>query len=135
MDIPPRGGGTWLCEDGLGSKCIKGCIITLLTELSGVCKHLYGQPKELDPALTARDLTNGVFNCDVFAAVEAKKGDVIVMHGLLPHCVSYNYLHYARVITNVHVMLREPLRLNRPDQNYVSSTPFFPQDTDIHSNV
>jgi hypothetical protein len=31
-----------------------------------------------------------------------------------------NCLHYARVITNPHVSLREPYNLNRPDGDYVS---------------
>lgn len=52
--------------------------------------------------------------------MKAKKGDVVITHGLLPHVVSYNYLHYARVITNVHVTLRDPLNLNRGDGDYVS---------------
>jgi hypothetical protein len=50
----------------------------------------------------------------------AKRGDVFILHGLLPHVASFNHLHYARVITNPHVTLREPYNLNRPDGDYVS---------------
>jgi hypothetical protein len=56
----------------------------------------------------------------------AKQGDVFILHGLLPHVASFNHLHYARVITNPHVTLKEPYNLNRPDGDYVSLVnPFF----------
>ncbi|KAH8895337.1 hypothetical protein GQ53DRAFT_714962 [Thozetella sp. PMI_491] len=115
-DIPLRGGGTWLCEDGLAS----------------VCKYLYDHPEGLEPALTAGDLAHGVYECDIFATVEAKKGDVFILHGLLPHAASYNYLHYARVITNSHVTLQEPLKLDRSDNNYVSELSCSPLRCRLH---
>jgi hypothetical protein len=37
-----------------------------------------------------------------------------------PHAPSRNHMHYARVITNPHVNLKEPYNLNRADGNYVS---------------
>lgn len=49
----------------------------------------------------------------------AKKGDTFLLHGLLPHTASFNHLHYARVITNPHVTLKEPYNLNRADGDYV----------------
>ena len=85
-----------------------------------MCKRLYDQPEGLDPALTATDLSRGVYQCNEFRAAEGKKGDVFILHGLLPHTASYNYLHYARVITNTHVTLRKPLELARPENDYVS---------------
>ncbi|RSH91555.1 hypothetical protein EHS25_009854 [Saitozyma podzolica] len=101
-DIPPRGGGTILCEDGI----------------EGVVKHLYDHPEGLDPPHELEDLCTHVKTCKRFTTVEAKKGDVFILHGLLPHSNNYNYLHYARVITNPHVNLREPYNLNRPDGDY-----------------
>lgn len=65
----------------------------------------------------------------------AKQGDVFILHGLLPHVSSFNYLHYARVITNPHVTLKEPYNLNRPDSDYVSLVkPFFSLHT-AHSSI
>lgn len=52
--------------------------------------------------------------------VEAKAGDIFLLHGLLPHTQSKNYLHYARAITNPHVNMHEPFDLNRADGDYVS---------------
>lgn len=51
----------------------------------------------------------------------AKRGDLIITHSLLPHSHTPNHLHYARVITNPHVNLKDPFNLNRPDGDYVSS--------------
>jgi hypothetical protein len=53
--------------------------------------------------------------------VVAKKGDVFVTHGMLPHSHSPNHLHYARVITNPHVNLSEPFNLSRKDGDYVGN--------------
>ncbi|KXH52079.1 hypothetical protein CNYM01_00410 [Colletotrichum nymphaeae SA-01] len=116
-DIPPGGGGTLLCEDGLRDlMAIELLLTTYLT--TEVCKRLYDHPEGLDPALTADDLTIGVRECEIFQTVEAKKGDVFILHGLVPHTANYNYHHYARVITNTHVTLKDQLHLDRPDKNY-----------------
>lgn len=40
---------------------------------------------------------------------------------MLPHTHTPNHLHYARVISNPHVNLKEPFNLNRPDGDYVST--------------
>ncbi|KAJ0331700.1 hypothetical protein COL5a_002367 [Colletotrichum fioriniae] len=66
-DIPPGGGGTLICEDGLRE----------------VCKRLYDHPEDLDPALTANDLTIGVRECEVFQTIEAKKGDTLAEQAIL----------------------------------------------------
>jgi hypothetical protein len=87
-----------------------------------VVKHLYDHPEGLDPPYELEDLCTHVKRCKRFTTVEAKKGDVFLLHGLLPHSNNFNYLHYARVITNPHVNLREPYNLNRPDGDYVSGT-------------
>jgi ectoine hydroxylase-related dioxygenase (phytanoyl-CoA dioxygenase family) len=83
-----------------------------------VVKHLYDHPEGLDP-LNGRHCDH-VKDCNQFSKVIAKKGDVILLHGLLPHAASPNYLHCARVISNPHVSLHSPYNLNRPDGNYVS---------------
>jgi hypothetical protein len=87
----------------------------------GVVQHLYDHPEGLDPALTTSNICGDIAkSCEQFTSVVAKKGDVFILHGLLPHVASFNYLHYARVITNPHVTLKDPYNLNRPDGNYVS---------------
>jgi hypothetical protein len=135
-DIPPRGGGTILCEDGIrgGSMgdvrsgrvgpsrpaCAPLLVLRCPLTISGVAKHLYDHPEGLDPPFELEDLCTHVKTCKRFTTVEAKKGDVFILHGLLPHSNNFNYLHYARVITNPHVNLREPYSLDRPDGDYVS---------------
>lgn len=99
-DIPPRGAGTWVCQDGL----------------AGVVKRLEQHPEGFDPPISG--LCDHTKDCKDFLSVSAKKGDVILLHGLLPHSASPNFLHYARVIANPHVSLRNPHNLNRPDGNY-----------------
>ncbi|KDR66402.1 hypothetical protein GALMADRAFT_106528 [Galerina marginata CBS 339.88] len=100
-DIPPRGGGTWLAEDGIAS----------------IVKYLYDHPEGLDPPLE-KVLHTHTKDCKKFVQVEAKAGDTLILHGLLPHTNGVNHLHYARVITNPHVNMVEPFNLNRSDGNY-----------------
>lgn len=60
----------------------------------------------------------------------AKQGDVFILHGLLPHVAGFNYLHYARVITNPHITLKEEYDLDRADGDYVSlADPLLPIQT------
>ncbi|KAK5706928.1 hypothetical protein LTR97_001920 [Elasticomyces elasticus] len=96
-DIPKDGGGTWLCEDGM----------------QGICEKLYTRPEGFDPVVDTPVLCEHTKDCHVFKAIEAKAGDTFIMHGLLPHTNSFNYKHYARVITNPHVTLKEPYNLDR----------------------
>lgn len=86
----------------------------------GVVKHLYAHPEGLDPPLAAKHCAH-VPDCKEFHTVQANKGDVILLHGLLPHMASPNFLHYARVISNPHVALHRPYNLNRNDGDYVRS--------------
>jgi hypothetical protein len=88
--------------------------------LLAVVQHLYDHPEGLDPALTTGNICDDIKSCEKFTSVVAKKGDVFLLHGLLPHVASFNYLHYARVITNPHVTLKEPYNLNRAEGDYVS---------------
>ena len=92
---------------------------TLLLTSIGLVKFLYDHPEGFDPPVTDR-LSSHVKECNKFTTVTAKKGDVLLLHGLLPHAASPNYLRYARVITNPHVALHSPHNFNRADGNYVS---------------
>jgi len=96
------GGGTLLCEDGI----------------AGVVQTLYNHPEGLEPPvrITTDHIRAG--KCKQFTTVEAKAGDVLILHALLPHTNSFNYRHYARVISNPHVSLHSPYNLNRADGDY-----------------
>ncbi|RSH89876.1 hypothetical protein EHS25_001862 [Saitozyma podzolica] len=96
-DIPKRGGGTILCEDGLKGAKAAACF---------------------DPPYHNTGTFDIIQTCQTFTTLEAKAGDVILLHGLLPHTNSLNYLHYARIITNPHACLKAPLNFNRVDGNY-----------------
>lgn len=86
----------------------------------GVVKYLYDHPEGFDPPVDHTYVSH-VNDCHQFSTVVAKKGDVFLLHGLLPHVTSPNHLRYARVISNPHVSLHSPLNFNRPDQDYVSA--------------
>ncbi|ORX40215.1 hypothetical protein BD324DRAFT_616889 [Kockovaella imperatae] len=102
-DIPERGGGTCVAEDGI----------------KRLCEKLYEHPEGLDPPFPSGLLYSHVAKeCEKFSHVVAKAGDVIITHGLLPHSHSPNYLHYARVITNPHLNMAVPFNLNREDGDY-----------------
>ena len=102
-DIPEGGGGTMLAED----------------TMPHVCQWLYDHREGLDPPLPYRETvcaraTEG----KRFTKLTAKKGDIIITHGRLPHTVGINRRHYARVIANPHISLKEPMNFDRPDGNY-----------------
>lgn len=91
-----------------------------MNPLPGVVEYLYDHPEGLDPPIDhASTFCAGIKDCKRFHATMAKKGDVIILHGLLPHVSSPNYLHYARTISNPHVALHSPHNFNRPDGDYV----------------
>ncbi|KZT54113.1 hypothetical protein CALCODRAFT_524925 [Calocera cornea HHB12733] len=95
-DILPRGGGTYVCEDGI----------------AGICKFLYDRP-EGSGNKPETGMYDHIKECKVFKQFTAKAGDTILMHAHLPHCVGKNHLRRLRVIANPHVTLKEPFNLNR----------------------
>lgn len=82
-------------------------------------QHLYNHPEGLDPGLSTGSICSHIADCKDFVPVIANKGDTFLLHGLLPHTASFNRLHYARVITNPHVTLKDEYNLDRDDGNYV----------------
>jgi hypothetical protein len=86
---------------------------------SGVSEFFYNHPEGLDPP-DHNACCGHVRGCQRFTTLKAKAGDVILLHGLLPHTNSVNYRNYARVITNPHATLRKPYDLDRSDGEYVS---------------
>ena len=114
-DIPPDGGGTWLCEDGIEGEWVRS-----FADDPGVVKTLYDHPEGLDPAVNCDIMFTHMPKCKRFTPLVANKGDTFILHGLLPHVAGYNHLHYARVITNPHITLKTEYNLNRPAKDYVS---------------
>jgi hypothetical protein len=115
-DVLPNGGGTILCEDAIKGMLLSGTSLTTV----GVCDFFYNHPEGLDPP-DHNACCAHIRQCQQFTTLEAQAGDVILLHGLLPHTNSLNYRHYARVIGNPHATLRDPYNFNRPDGKYVSS--------------
>ena len=85
-----------------------------------MCEYLYAHPEGLDPP-DHNACCAHIPSCHRFTTVEAKRGDVLLLHGLLPHTNSLNYRHYARVIGNPHATLKAPFNLDRADGDYVSA--------------
>lgn len=81
-------------------------------------KHFYNHPEGLDPPFYGA--YDHCADSKVFTEIVAKAGDVFVTHGMLPHTHTPNHLHYARVISNPHINLKQPFNLNRADGDYVS---------------
>ena len=115
-DIPENGGGTFICEDGITGGRLDWTKLTL-----GILEKQYAHPEGLDPPIGA-PLAKHCRDCKKFDQVVAEAGDIILLHGDLPHCAGPNYLHYARIISNPHAALKDAHNLNRPDGNYVGSS-------------
>ncbi|KZO89630.1 hypothetical protein CALVIDRAFT_603528 [Calocera viscosa TUFC12733] len=97
-DVPPRGGGTFLCEDGI----------------AGIEKVFYEHKEGLDSPFV--DITTGhIKDCKKFTQVTGKAGDTFILHPHLPHTNGPNHLRTPRIITNPHVTLNEPYNLDRAD--------------------
>lgn len=58
--------------------------------------------------------------CTRFVEVTGEIGDVVLMHPLMLHSASKNYLRIPRVITNPPVSLKQPFNFNREDPSEYS---------------
>ena len=101
-DIQPRGGGTVISPDGLDL----------------FARYLAAHPEGVEP----RDLKfipstsdreeecwshlKEIKRCQKFVELTGQAGDVVLMHPLMMHSASKNYLRIPRVITNPPVALR-----------------------------
>ncbi|RXW19989.1 hypothetical protein EST38_g5870 [Candolleomyces aberdarensis] len=110
-DIQPRGGGTMISPDGLDL----------------VAQYLAAHPEGVTPVdlkliPSNRDQEEGCWShlkeikrCRKFVELTGQAGDVVLMHPLMMHSASKNYLRIPRVITNPPVALKEPFNFNRGD--------------------
>ena len=115
-DIKPRGGGTYLCPEGIewtakylashpeGVRPVKCAFVSSTSSAA--------DPKE-DPSYFSH--CEQVQNATHFVETTGEIGDVVLMHPLMYHSASMNYLREARVITNPPVALREPFKFARDD--------------------
>jgi len=114
--IQPRGGGTYIAPDGIPM----------------IAKYLAAHPEGVRPtglSFTPSTSTyennqdhpdywshlKEVNNCNKFVEITGDVGDVVLLHPLMLHSASKNFLRIPRVITNPPVTLCEPFNFNRPN--------------------
>lgn len=61
-----------------------------------------------------------VRNCSQFEEMVGQVGDVVLLHPLMLHSASKNYLRQPRIITNPPVSLKEPFNFAREDEEQYS---------------
>ncbi|KIP09704.1 hypothetical protein PHLGIDRAFT_116178 [Phlebiopsis gigantea 11061_1 CR5-6] len=121
-DIRARGGGTYVCPDGIdrvarylaahpeGVLPFPGKLAPSTTR----CAH----PPDDPASWTHRDAAQAP--AATFAELTGEVGDVVLLHPLMLHSASKNYLREARVITNPPVSLRTPFDFDRADPDAFS---------------
>lgn len=86
---------------------------------SDACEFLYDRPERVDPP-DHNAFVSKIQDRKRFTTVTADRGDVLLLHGLLPHTNSVNHLLVARIISSPHAILKGNLELDRADGQYVS---------------
>lgn len=91
----------------------------LPTELSFTpSTSTYANPKEEDPHYFAN--LREIKKCSKFVEMTGEIGDVILLHPLMMHSASKNYLRIPRIITNPPVALKKPFNFARDDPSEYS---------------
>jgi len=115
-DIHPRGGGTFVAPQGIDlianylAAHPEGVLPTGLSFTPSTSPHLDSDPQN-DPGYWTH--TEAIKKCDKLVEFTGDIGDVVLMHPLMLHSASKNYLREPRIITNPPVSLREPFNFNR----------------------
>jgi hypothetical protein len=99
-DVSERQGPTYLATDSVGP----------------VARYLRDHPEGIDPG--GFPVARLLAECSDFQALTGRQGTVVLAHPFLLHSASVNATNQIRVISNTAVMLREPMRLDRPDGRY-----------------
>ncbi|KDQ51201.1 hypothetical protein JAAARDRAFT_62621 [Jaapia argillacea MUCL 33604] len=113
-EIKPRGGGTYICPEGIDviAKYLashpEGVLPTGLSFTPST--STYANPKD-DPDHFSH--LDEIKKLNHFVEVTGEVGDVVLMHPLMLHSASKNYLRIPRIITNPPVGLKEPFNFNR----------------------
>ncbi|TFK23086.1 hypothetical protein FA15DRAFT_681345 [Coprinopsis marcescibilis] len=121
-NISSHGGATYISPDGLEliarylADHPEGVLPTGLsfTPSTTTCEH----PATQDPGYWSH--LKEIKRCSKFVELTGEIGDVVLMHPLMLHTASKNYLRVPRVITNPPVGLKEPFNFNREDPNEFS---------------
>jgi len=106
-DVNSRGGATYICEDALDH----------------VAQWLYDRPQGTNIWLKDEDgkrALDCIQTCSRFTEMTGKKGDVILMHPLMPHSSAKNHNRNIRIISNPAVSVTEPFNFNREDPSEYS---------------
>ncbi|KAH9487092.1 hypothetical protein JR316_0001160 [Psilocybe cubensis] len=120
-DIKPLGGGTMICPDGINL----------------IANYLAEHPEGVLPTGLSFTPSTSTFEnhqdhpgywshlkeikrCNQFVEMTGEIGDVVLMHPLMLHSASKNYLRIPRIITNPPVSLKEPFNFNRDDPSEYS---------------
>jgi len=105
-DSDEQGGATAVFEEGIKK----------------VCETWYRHPEGCEPPFSCRDVDpspyKGLKETGNVTFLDTQAGDVIITHDFLPHSANINRKPFAKVITNPHVSLTQPLQLYRNDGDY-----------------
>jgi len=113
-DIKPRGGGTYICPEGIGM----------------IAEHLAAHPEGLLPTGLSFTPSTSTYadpkqhpqywshlkeiqRCTQFVEMTGEVGDLVLAHPLMLHSASKNQLRIPRIITNPHVSVKEPFQFDR----------------------
>ncbi|KAI0056276.1 hypothetical protein BV25DRAFT_1864976, partial [Artomyces pyxidatus] len=113
-DIKPRGGGTFICPEGIDmiaqylAQHPEGVLPTGLSFTPSTSTYA---DKTQDPGYWSH--LQEIKKCSNFVEVTGEVGDVFLLHPLMLHSASKNYLRVPRIITNPPVATREPFNFNR----------------------
>lgn len=83
--------------------------------IAPIAGHLARHPEGLDPAELKPVVAEILPTCSDFRALTGQRGDVVFAHPFVLHRASVNATDELRLISNSSVMLREPMRFDRPD--------------------
>ncbi|EKM51627.1 uncharacterized protein PHACADRAFT_177048 [Phanerochaete carnosa HHB-10118-sp] len=115
-DIKPRGGGTYIAPEGIDMvanylAAHPGGVIPVTGRLVPATTT-YENPADDPEGWVHR---NAAPECSKFVEMTGEIGDVVLMHPLMLHSASKNYLREARIIINPPVLLKAPFKFDRED--------------------
>ena len=100
--------------EGQGPTCIA------VDSIGPMARLLAAHPEGLDPADLKAPVAEILAGCRDIRAVTGRQGTIILAHPFLVHAASVNTSATPRVISNTSVMLRTPMRFDRPDGSYTA---------------
>lgn len=119
--IHPRGGGTYICPDAMPltanylAQHPEGVLPTGKSFTPSTTT--YADPKDHPEHWSHLETAK---RCHEFVECTGEVGDVILLHPLMLHSASKNYLRTPRVITNPPVSLKQPFKFQRDDPDEYS---------------